>query len=125
MDTPLDLRAEESLRSFGELAKFLAAIGARMDEIWMRWWDWHLNTPDVEFKLLALARKAQRAGLTHYGISPIWEVLRWHLSVDAGRIEEFRCSNDYRSRYARYLMWKYPDIAGFFNTRPLHVEKAA
>jgi hypothetical protein len=125
MDTPLDPKAEESLNSFSELAKFLAAIGERIDKIWLRWWDWHLNNPHVEFKLLALARKAQKAGLVKYGISPVWEVLRWHLTVDAGKIEEFKCSNDYRSRYARFLMWKYPDIAEFFRTRPLRGEKAA
>ena len=114
---------EMSEQTFDELAKFLKAIGEPFDKIWLRFWGWHLEHPDLEIQLRDLSLKALRAGLKVYGIGAIWEVLRWHLRIVNGRVEEFKCSNDYRSRYARYLMWKHPELKGFFVMRDLRAAK--
>jgi hypothetical protein len=110
-------------QSLNELTNFLTAIGEPFDKIWLRFWDWHLLHPDVEVALKELALKAHVAGLKVYGIGAIWEVLRWHLRIVNGRTEEFKCCNDYRSRYARFLMWRYPELKGFFTLRDLRAAK--
>jgi hypothetical protein len=105
------------------LIDFLKDIGESGDLIWLNFWNYHLQHPDVEFQLRNLALNAKRAGLKVYGIGAIWEVLRWRLRVEGGRIEEFKCSNDYRSRYARFLMWRHPELQGFFVLRELRSGK--
>ncbi len=113
----------KTIEAFDELTQFLHAIREPFDKIWLAWWDWHVSHPDVEEQLHALALQAKRRNFARYGIGAIWEVLRWHLQIIDGKTEEFRCSNDYRSRYARYLMWKYPDeLADFFELRPLRAK---
>jgi hypothetical protein len=112
-------------KELDELFKFLGDIGESADLIWLRFWDWHLQHPDVETELRDLALKAKRAGLKIYGIGAVWEVLRWHLRILDGKTEEFKCCNDYRSRYARFLMWKYPELRGFFTLRELRAGKEA
>ena len=81
---------EMSEQSFDELAKFLKAIGEPFDKIWLRFWGWHFERPDIEIQLRDLSLKALKAGLKVYGIGAIWEVLRWHLRIVNGRVEEFR-----------------------------------
>ena len=110
---------DETLKQFTELSKLLAYLGEPYDNIWLRFWDWHLLHADAEATLVGLARFAQSKGRSCYGISAIWEVMRWNVTIRDGQTEEFKCSNDYRSRYARLLMWKYPDLDGFFEIRPL------
>jgi len=73
--------------------------------------------PEVELRLVALARKAKRRG-RKVGIGALWEVMRWSFWMDDD-VEEFKLNNNYRSRYARLLMAQYPDLAGFFETRRL------
>jgi hypothetical protein len=106
-------------KAFTELATFLAAIREPFDQIWLKWWDWHLQHPVVERQLRGLALTAKSKGMARYGIGAIWEVLRWHLRIDGGKVEEFKCANAYRSRYARYLMWKYSELKDFFVLREL------
>jgi hypothetical protein len=114
---------QTSDKSLEEVILFLEVIGETPDYIWLRFWDWHLQHPDVATKLRDLAIKAKQAGQKKWGIGAIWEVLRWHLRVEHGETHEFRCSNDYRSRYARFLMWKYPELRGFFVLRELRTGK--
>ena len=104
---------------YTELHRFLQAINEPVDAIWTRFWDWHLLHPSVAGMLFALAVQARQRGLKRYGIGAIWEVMRWHIVVKEGKTEEFKCSNDYRSRFARFLMWQHEELAGFFELRPL------
>jgi hypothetical protein len=57
------------------------------------------------------------AGFTKFAIGCLWEVLRWYFQVR--KTEEFKCCDQYRSRYARWLMWRYPALKGFFDEKPL------
>jgi hypothetical protein len=61
-----------------------------------------------------------RRGYMTYGIGALWEVIRWHYTVE--KEGEFKCRNAFRSRYARYLMWKHDDLRGFFDTTKLKSE---
>ena len=111
---------DDQLREFRE---FLTAIEENPhpepNSIWARWWAWRCEHPDVEVHLHALVTSAIRRGFKHYGLKALWEVLRWHFNVE--KTEDFKCANAYTSRYARFLMWKHPDLAGYFHTAELRV----
>jgi hypothetical protein len=78
----------------------------------------HAANPDVYDELVALARQRLARGFRRGAISQLFEVLRWNrsLRVDDGM---FKLNNDYRSRYARLIMRREADLAGFFCTREL------
>jgi hypothetical protein len=81
----------------------------------------HVAHPEVYAILCRLARKWKENGHTTCGIGMLWEIIRWNVGLK--RLphdeEEFKLSNDYRSRYARLIMANEPDLEGFFNTREL------
>lgn len=79
----------------------------------------HASNPDVYKGLCKFARQAKAKGHRQYGIARIWEVLRWEYCVANDTLEDFKLSNNYRSRYARLIMEPEPDLAGFFTTREL------
>ena len=104
-----------------EFQSFLEAIGENPqpapNSIWSAWWQWRCEHLEVEVQLYALVMNAKRRGFERYGLKALWEVLRWHFSVE--KTEEFKCANAYTSRYARFLMWQHPEIDGFFHTAEL------
>ena len=89
------------------------------DEIQRRFLQFHRDNPHVYEKLVELARAVQRAGFRNYGIEPLFARLRWHYDIDTRSTDGFKLNNNYTSRYARLLMEREPDLAGFFRTRTL------
>jgi len=81
----------------------------------------HRKHPEVLQHLLGLIKQAQQAGRKRIGIAQLFEVLRWERMIaglpDQG--EAFKLNNNYRSRYARYIMDNYPSTRGMFVTREL------
>ena len=80
---------------------------------------YHLAHPEVYRTLVALARKMRARGVHHVGIGHLWEVMRWTLWVEGGSTEGYRLNNNYRSRYARFIMEQEQDLADFFTVRVL------
>lgn len=80
----------------------------------------HEANPRVYAELVRLARRAKAAGKLRIGIKLVWERLRWDMEVevDSGA-DAFTLNNNYPSRYARRIMAREPDLAGFFETRRL------
>lgn len=74
--------------------------------------------PHVERQLVALARELVERGHRTIGIAMLFEVLRWQYALHTIG-DTFRLNNNYRSRYARRLMDRYPDLAGVFELRQL------
>jgi hypothetical protein len=82
--------------------------------------EFHEKNPHVYAILCRLAREAVKAGRGKIGIGLLWEVMRWELFLQTHDPEsEFKLNNNYRSRYARLIMEKEPDLAGVFETRLL------
>lgn len=75
--------------------------------------------PEVKTYLVALAFEVLRKGYAHYGISPLWERMRWHFYMEKDLGEDFKLNNNHRSRYARTIMAENPDLEGFFQLREL------
>jgi hypothetical protein len=78
----------------------------------------HQKHPEVYQELVRLARFAKSKGFEKIGIALLWERLRWYVMVERHG-EDFKLSNNYRSRYARLIMEREADLRGFFTTREL------
>lgn len=78
----------------------------------------HRANPHIYGNLKALALSAQRKGQT-FGIKALFEILRWQYAQVATTTmgEPFKLNNNYTALYARMLMHREPELAGYFETR--------
>lgn len=81
----------------------------------------HAQHPDVYHELVRLCYQAKDEGVEKVGIGMLWEVLRWNrtISGDPSPEEDYKLNNTFRSRYARLIMEREPDLRGIFETREL------
>ncbi len=93
--------------------------GILSDELDRKFWQYHHDNPHIYALIVKYAREVKAAGFTTYSINAIFERIRWHVLVETKSEDSFKMSNDHRSRYARLVMKKEPDLKGFFNLRPL------
>jgi hypothetical protein len=85
-----------------------------------RFLEFHRANPQVYRELVRFAREAKRYGKHVLGIRPLWERVRWELTIvtfDAN--SSFVFNDHYHSRYARLLMTREPDLRGMFRLRKL------
>jgi hypothetical protein len=80
--------------------------------------EFHAANPRVYATLVRLARQAKARGRERCGIKMLWEVARWEIYL-ATSDPDFKLNNNFHSRYARLVMEREPDLAGFFETRGL------
>lgn len=81
----------------------------------------HRANPGVFHALSALALDMQRRGVSRYGMKGLFEVLRWEYALQT-QGSDYKLDNNFHSRYARLLMEREPQLAGFFETRCLLAE---
>jgi len=86
-----------------------------------QFWRFHQRHPEVYDELRSMCFRARARGRTRLGIGMLFEVLRWNRIIEGlpDETEDFKLNNNYRSRYARLLMEREPELAGFFSTRRL------
>jgi hypothetical protein len=76
------------------------------------------ENPEVERLLLTYAREFQARGYERCGIKFFFESVRY---LERQKIQRdgsgYRLNNSYTALYARLLMERYPELAGFFETR--------
>lgn len=77
--------------------------------------EFHERNPHVYLALRARSLEAVRAG-KKIGIRCIWEVMRWDLTFTTTG-SEFKLNDHYTARYARLLMAREPELAGYFEIR--------
>jgi hypothetical protein len=75
----------------------------------------HAANPHVYDHLRRLALDARRKG-RQMGIKALYEVLRWQYAM-ATTDDDYKLNNSYTSFYARLLMEREPELAGYFETR--------
>ena len=92
----------------------------------LRFLEFHRWNPQVYAELARLARQLKARGHQHGSIKLVWEVARWNAMMRTNDIhgDGWKLNNNWHSRYARLLMDCEPDLAGFFETRVLGVERA-
>ena len=78
----------------------------------------HVENPHVYRELALIARRWKSRGHDRGSISMIFEVIRYRAGLRT-RSDDFKLNNSFRSRYARLLMAREPDLAEFFETREL------
>jgi len=79
----------------------------------------HEANPWVYDRLRVLALDLVRSGKTRVGIGMLWEVLRWQYARATTTDDGLRLNNNHRSRYARMLADREPELAEAFETRRL------
>jgi hypothetical protein len=83
--------------------------------------------PWVANALERLAEDWMAHGYDRVGIKALVEIVRWQYgratrstpAARAAKAPKFKVNNDYTSRYARLLIERHPDWAGFIYTREL------
>lgn len=83
-----------------------------------RFEEFHRRNPQIYRLICEYSRRLKSAGRKRYSIKTIWAVLRWQSDVQTDG-EHFKLDDRYYSRYARLVMEREADLAGFFNTREL------
>ena len=81
-------------------------------------WRFHLENPHVYDTLVSLARSWAKTGREKCGIGMLYEVARWQIAMRTVG-EPLKLNNNYRSRYARLIMQREPDLADIFEIRQL------
>lgn len=66
------------------------------------------------FREKAIEARAQQ---TRYSARTIFEVVRWHYTVNERRDGGFKLNNNYFPEYARLLISEDPNFDGFFELR--------
>ena len=91
------------------------------DTLELRFNAFHAAHPEVYRELCRLARIAKAKGKKRIGIGLLFEVMRWQRIIESlpGEAEDFKLNNNYRSRYARLIMRREPDLNGIFEVREM------
>ena len=95
------------------------SVGPPPGSIQERFEQFHEANPYVFDALVALADEWNGStGGARCGIGMLYETLRFRRGI-VTRGEEFKLNNNYRSRYARLIVERRPDLAELFETREL------
>src|SRR6476646_2154736 len=85
------------------------AVPPQQDTIQARFEKFHATNPHIYARLVEAARRLMAAGKSKIGIGHLVEdVVRW-AEERTFTGENYKISNDYRSRYARLIMEQEPD----------------
>ena len=69
-------------------------------------------------EVCGLARQLRNQGYLKYGISAIWEYIRFsRVLATVSEDEGFKLNNTYRSFLSRYIMDREEDLMDFFTTK--------
>jgi hypothetical protein len=82
-------------------------------------WQFHFENPHVYDLLVRFALEAKASGRRRFGIALIYERMRWYVLIETNDPAGFKLNNNFRSRYARLLMWREAELAEFFEIREL------
>ena len=95
------------------------AVDVATNDIYARWFTFHLNNPHVYKELRRLALQAKGVeGKAKFGIAAIVEVARWNKAMRT-KGEDYRLPNAYRAMYARLLMEQEHHLRDFFDVAEL------
>jgi hypothetical protein len=78
----------------------------------------HAQNPHVYEHLVSMARRLHARGRRRIGIAMLFETMRYQYAVSTDG-DDFKLNNNFRSRYARLIMQRHPDLDGVFETREI------
>lgn len=82
---------------------------------------YHKENPRIYEVFENLTFQTIAKGFSHYGVSGIFELIRWHTGVSAND-KEFKINNNYKPYYARLFEKNHPRHKGFFRKRNSSVD---
>jgi hypothetical protein len=82
-----------------------------------RWLLFHRANPRIYQLFRMYAERAKAAGRERFGARPIWERIRWDVYVETKTDDGIKLNDHYPPYYARLLMLREPQFAGFFERR--------
>ena len=74
------------------------------------------ENPEVWLEFQTLALQLIERGVRHYGAKAIFEVLRYHRTLETAD-PEYKINNNYTSYYARKFIRRHPRHSDFFEVR--------
>jgi len=78
----------------------------------------HKANPHIYTLIVDRCKELRRNGVNHYSIECIINRIRWDYDIGVHADKSgFNFNNNYKSFYARKIMWDHPDLDGFFTTR--------
>lgn len=77
----------------------------------------HNTNPHVYDLFNHFALEAVGSGRSNFGVSMIWERMRWYTVVETDTADTYKLNNNHRAYYARLWMKNNPRWEGFFRTR--------
>jgi hypothetical protein len=84
-------------------------------------WEFHRANPRVYAALRERALELRRMGHLRYSIKTLLEVERWHTDMQTAPTSaadaKYKLNNNHAPFYARLLMEREPELAGFFELR--------
>lgn len=97
------------------------AVGVDEPSIESDFWTFHEQHPAVYAEIVRLCREWRGRGRERWSIDGAFEVIRWQrrLAGLPDDREAYKLNNNYRSRYARLVMDREPDLEGIFEVRVL------
>lgn len=84
--------------------------------IFKKFWQFHVENPQVYRLIKQFANEAKNSGRTRFGIQMIWERLRWYTTIETTD-HQFKLCNNHCSCYARLLMIDDPSFQTFFSRK--------
>src|SRR5262245_60601525 len=92
------------------------------NSLYSEWLIYHEANPQIYQLVCKYADEVLGRGWKEYAIATIWERIRWHVTVEVNKGEDFKLPNNHRAYYARHWLDLHPDHAGFFRTCSLRSE---
>lgn len=78
--------------------------------------EFHRANPQIYRLFLDLTLQMFRSG-QNLGARCVWEQIRWRVNVKVQRTDVFRMNDHLVPYFARLVMLRYPELAGFFERR--------
>ncbi len=85
-------------------------------EVLERFKRYHRENPDVYIEFKQFAQQMRNAGRSRYSAEAIINAIRWHRDLKTTG-DVFKINNDFKSIYARLLIYYHPEFADFFQLR--------
>ena len=86
-----------------------------------KFWEFHVNHPEVYRYLVQFARQWRSVGRSRLGIKALFERVRWEIGIRDDKPPP-KLNNNHTAFYARLIMDRHPDLAGIFALRQQRVQ---
>lgn len=84
-----------------------------------RFTEFDRRNPHVYQALRALSLDTRRVGVKRWSVDAAMHIVRWRYRLQT-QGDEYRINNSFSALYARLLMEREPELAGFFELRKRH-----